>query len=190
MNIAELPGILQKHVGMLKAQAGQALENPGLKAMQDRQSIYHDTLDKRAEIYDKTMGSERPLLEQVLGVAPSADYAVSRQHELFGMTGDDGGEGDTFRHQALSADLQQKFPKYAQDFGDLHEMQGHLGGQSPQEESRDYGNNLRGRTIGKYTNNRQEAETMIRATMPRSTPNVQSWGPLKMMQERQAIWGK
>mgnify|MGYP001610309282 CR=1 FL=1 len=24
MNIAELPGILQKHVGMLKAQAGQA----------------------------------------------------------------------------------------------------------------------------------------------------------------------
>lgn len=190
MDFAELPGMITKHVGMLKAAAGNALENPALKAMTERQGVYNSTVDKRAEIYDKATGSERPLLEQILGVAPSSEYAVSRQHELFGSTGDDGGEGDTFRHMALSADLQQKNPKHAQDFGDLHEMQGHLGGQSPEEESRDYGNNLRGRTIGKYTNNRQEAETLIRATMPRSTPNVQSWGPQKLMEQRQAIWGK
>lgn len=190
MELKELPGLITKHVSMLKAAAGETLDNPGFKQMVDRQGVYNATKDKRAEIYDQVTGSERPLLEQMTSVADASQYAVSRQHELFGDSGDSGGEGDTFRHMALSATLQREQPKHAQDYGDIHELQGWLSGQPIQEESRDQGNNRLGRKIGEFTRNRQEDETMIRAVMPRSTPNVQSWGPQKLMEQRQAIWGK
>lgn len=194
MDLNDLPGLITKHIGMVQAAAGKALENPALTAMTGRQSVWAESTDtaveKRAQLYDKMLGDDRPILEHLAGISDATAYATSRQREVFDLKGASGGDGDTFRHMTLSAKLQREHPLHAQDFGDAHEMGLNPFRRIEAEDSRDYHNNRLGRKIGEVTSNDTEADILIQHTMPRSTPNVQSFqfGPLASMVNRQATW--
>lgn len=110
MDIAELPGLIAKHIGMVQAAAGKALENPAMKQMNERHNVwtgneYNNTphpvsqdvklmaegaytgnddkfLTGRAEIMARLGMNDRPMNEQIMRVANTTAYADNRSREM------------------------------------------------------------------------------------------------------------
>lgn len=193
MNLNELPGLITKHVGMLKAAAGEILDNPGFKTMQSRQSLWDTTQDQLDTVRGNTYGvvtQGRPALEGLVGVSDDTAGAV-RVSAASGLPGADSGDQDTMRHLALQARLQRNHPRLASPLGTLHEVAGLLGGQTREETQRDLRHNALGRKIGEHTDSDAESDQAAQqlASTALSRRPMSMLSAQELMAHRQKVWG-
>ena len=206
MNLSELPGLITKHVGMLKAAAGEILDNPGFKSMADRQSVWSakDTaIETRANAYQQLFGNTRGILEQGAGIAGITSKAVESSKAMFPdaataqeqdqgtSTGQEtlGGDVDTSRHLGLAARLSQQQPILGKAMLAAHENFG-LYDSNPRESQRDTRNNAQGWLLGENIPESQIDPVTKKLTQVMSNNTAMAHLPIQVMAQRQQIWGK
>ena len=204
MNLQELPGLITKHVGMLKAAAGEILDNPGFNSMTERQSVWDtvqetgaNALDARANVYQQAFGNERGILEQAAGVAGITTQAIEASEQMFPQaaqrnpqtSGQEtlGGDVDTARHIGLAARLAQQRPGLGKVMLAAHENFG-LYDRNPRESQRDTRNNAQGWMLGENIPPEDIDATVKPITQAMSNMTALTYLPITVMAKRQSVW--
>ena len=201
MNIAELPGLITKHVGMLKAAAGEILDNPGFKSMTERQGVWDTAKDSavesRANAYQQAFGNERGILEQAADVAGITTQAIEASEQMFPQaaqrnsqpSGQEtlGGDVDTARHTGLAARLAQQRPGLGKVMLAAHENFG-LYDRNPRESQRDTRNNAQGWMLGENIPPEDIDAVVKPITQAMSNMTALPHFPINIMAKRQSVW--
>lgn len=212
MNLSELPGLITKHVGMLKAAAGERLDNPGFKQMQQRQSIWETAsqpvkeamqtaMNARDDKLEQVFGNRRGMHEQLAGIAGITAEAIEASEQMFpkeaaaqdaNQTSSSqenlGGDVDTARHMGLAGRLAQQRPGLGKVMLAAHENFG-LFGSNPRESQRDTRVNAQGWRMGENVLPTEIDPVTKRVTQVMSNKTALDALPLNVMAQRQKVWG-
>ena len=213
MNLSELPGLITKHVGMLKAAAGERLDNPGFNSMQQRQSIWEigsqtvqegmqTALNARDDKLEQAFGNRRGMHEQLAGIAGITTEAITASEQMFPKEAaaqdanvqtsssqeNLGGDVDTARHMGLAGRLAQQRPGLGKVMLAAHENFG-LFGANPRESQRDTRNNAQGWMMGEHVLPTEVDPVTKRVTQVMSSKTALDALPLNVMAQRQKVWG-